>query len=172
MSASDTQQSSSSLPSSSTPPPPALPAARPVREDDKESERLCNQWVESGLTKNPAIQFLLQQLMDLNCVPPDRFIQCRQCEKPSAGGFGMVESASPCGKPMRDFQQVLEAQKQAGGTAAGATPVKIQPETSAGIISADRVSRPVSRSPTGNPGFRRVVGKGASPSGNLLRCPG
>jgi Peptidase M76 family len=69
---------------------PEPPPAKPVREDDAESARLCNAWVESGLTKNKSIQFLLQTLIDSGCSPPDKFIRCMNCKQPQAGGFGVV----------------------------------------------------------------------------------
>lgn len=67
----------------------ATPQARALYEED-EASRLCNKWVETGLTNNKAIQFLVQTLMDLGCTPPDSFIQCLQCDRPGAGFFGMV----------------------------------------------------------------------------------
>jgi mitochondrial inner membrane protease ATP23 len=50
----------------------------------------CNKWVESGITKNKSIQFLLKTLIDSGCTPPENFIRCVHCEQPQAGGFGMV----------------------------------------------------------------------------------
>jgi inner membrane protease ATP23 len=85
---------SSDASSSRAPPPaPSAPAAavRPVHGSEEEAERLCNKWVESGLTKNPAIQFLIGQLEAMGCAPPEgSFVQCLQCEVPGAGFFGRV----------------------------------------------------------------------------------
>jgi mitochondrial inner membrane protease ATP23 len=69
--------------------------AKPVREDENESARLCNKWIDSGLTGNKTIQFLVQHLEDLGCVPPDGFIRAISCETTAAGGFGMIEEAVP-----------------------------------------------------------------------------
>jgi inner membrane protease ATP23 len=70
--------------------PEPLIAAPKAVHDEAEASKLCNKWVESGLTGNKAIQFLIQHLQTLGCTPPDRFIQCLQCDKPGAGFFGMV----------------------------------------------------------------------------------
>lgn len=67
------------------------PTPRPVFEDPQEASRKCNKWVETGLTKNAAIQFLLKHLGDLGCNPPEGFISCTQCPQPAAGGFGIIE---------------------------------------------------------------------------------
>jgi hypothetical protein len=64
---------------------------KPVHEDPKEASKLCNQWVETGLTKNKVIQFLVQNLVDNGCTPPEYFIRCMSCDQPAAGGFGMLE---------------------------------------------------------------------------------
>jgi inner membrane protease ATP23 len=100
--------------------------AIPVRPDEEQAGRICNRWVESGLTKNRSIQFLMKQLMDLGCTPPDRFIRCIQCPQPQAGGFGMLEDDSDkntkCDMP-KSFQQALEAQQQSGNDS-----IKIKPE--------------------------------------------
>jgi inner membrane protease ATP23 len=72
-------------------PPPPPPPVRPVHDSEEEAERLCNKWVESGLTKNPAIQFLIGQLESMGCSPPEgTFVQCLQCDVPGAGFFGRV----------------------------------------------------------------------------------
>jgi hypothetical protein len=63
----------------------------PVHKDPKEASKLCNQWVENGLTKNKVIQFLVQNLVDSGCTPPAHFIRCMSCDQPAAGGFGMLE---------------------------------------------------------------------------------
>jgi inner membrane protease ATP23 len=72
-------------------PEPLLTEAKPVHEE-AEASKLCSKWVDSGLTGNKAVQFLIQHLVELGCTPPDRFIQCLQCDKPGAGFFGMVQS--------------------------------------------------------------------------------
>jgi Peptidase M76 family len=81
---------------SSTIAPPTTEAAaaaneaKPIHKDEKEAARLCDQWVASGIAKNPSIQFLLKTLVDSGCTPPDHFIRCAQCVQPQAGGFGML----------------------------------------------------------------------------------
>jgi len=108
--------------------------AKPFHEDPKEAAEKCNKWVESGLTKNSAIQFLVQTLVDSGCTPPDSFIRCTACDQPAAGGFGMVqeqilpskkgivtalkkqESASlsskeQCNRTKNDLQSLLDREK-------------------------------------------------------------
>ena len=106
--------------------------AIPVRPDEQEASKACNRWVERGLTKNTAIQFLMKQLIDLGCTPPERFIRCAQCPQPQAGGFGMIEDESDkkrstktaCDAPaMKSYRQALEAEKKHG-----ADSIKIKPE--------------------------------------------
>lgn len=119
--------------SSSSPPPSTVQEVKavPVRDDDKQSSELCNKWVERGLTQNSAIQFLVKQLIDMGCAPPERFIRCTNCPRPQAGGFGMVEDESDktklgaaCDGPtMKSFQQALEAEQKSGSGS-----IKIKPE--------------------------------------------
>ena len=85
---------------SSSPPP------QPVHKDEATAEKLCKKWVQSGLTGNNTIQFLLQHLIDLGCTPPDRFIKCLSCDRPGAGFFGMV------------IEEEQQPQKQSQNTAA------------------------------------------------------
>ena len=52
----------------------------------------CDGYIDTALTGNPTIQFLLQNLMDMGCEPPEGFIRCSDCEgKPVSGGFGMLQ---------------------------------------------------------------------------------
>ena len=104
-----------------------------LRSNDSDSSRLCNQWVERGLTTNKAIQFLLQHLHDLGCAPPNGFISCRHCDKPQASGFGKVvptipqnsndETNTNCATVSRDFQSALDA-----STSSSSPPLKLEPE--------------------------------------------
>ena len=71
-------------------PPISQHATQPVFTNVNEAASKCNKWVESGITKNQSIQFLLKTLIDSGCTPPEHFIRCVQCEQPQAGGFGMV----------------------------------------------------------------------------------
>jgi Peptidase M76 family len=58
----------------------------------------CDGYVQAGLTGNRTIQFLLQNLIDMGCAPPEGFIQCLDCEgKPVSGGFGMLQEESADG---------------------------------------------------------------------------
>jgi Peptidase M76 family len=92
--ASTNKDSSSPAASVASPPAPAAPAPfvpQPVHASEEEADRLCNKWVESGLTQNPAIQFLIRRLEEMGCAPPENaFVQCLQCEVPGAGFFGRV----------------------------------------------------------------------------------
>ena len=116
-----------------TDPPSAPSPPKPARADDKESERLCNKWVDSALTKNSAIQFLVQHLEDLGCQLPDGFIRCMHCKNPSAGGFGVVEetvlssqpqvtSKEQCHRSIQDLQAQLQRQKD------GTSSLELKPE--------------------------------------------
>eukprot|EP00980_Cylindrotheca_fusiformis_P010855 scaffold2462_cov127-Cylindrotheca_fusiformis.AAC.12 len=56
------------------------------------AKETCDGYVEKGLTGNPTIQFLIQNLVDMGCPPPEGFIRCMDCEgKPVSGGFGMLQ---------------------------------------------------------------------------------
>jgi len=114
---------------------------KPAPDDPAESARLCNQWVESGISGNDSIQFLLKTLLDLGCTPPDKFIRCVNCEQPAAGGFGIVAEESisnnkatdnaasmltnnkqQCQRTMLDLQQQIEREKK------GNSRLKLNPE--------------------------------------------
>lgn len=99
---------------------PQVPQAQPVREDDAESAKLCSKWVQTGLGNNKAIQFLLNQLEEMGCSPPDGFIQCKQCPQPQASGFGKIVV---CDKTIRDFESATKVADQQKGL-----PIKILPE--------------------------------------------
>jgi inner membrane protease ATP23 len=71
---------------------------RPVHKSEEESAKLCNKWVNSAITKNKSIQFLLKTLIDSGCEPPEKFIRCMNCEQPAAGGFGLVVEEHLSGK--------------------------------------------------------------------------
>ena len=110
--------------------------AKPVHLTPEIASKKCNSWVESGLTGNKAIQFMVQRLVDLGCAPPDRFIQCVDCERPAAGGFGMVEEnviskntkslkdlGDPCSNLTgQDLQKLMEREKD------GTSRLQIKPE--------------------------------------------
>lgn len=138
---SDSSSSASGSTDTGSKAPPAPAAAKPVREDPEESAQLCRKWVESGITGNESIGFLLKTLMDLGCTPPDKFIRCVSCEQPAAGGFGMVveeslgsskknsssstaltNSKEQCQRTMRDLQEQIEREKE------GKSKLKLQPE--------------------------------------------
>lgn len=105
------------------------PAATPIH-NEVEGSRLCNKWVNSGLTKNSAVQFLMKNLIDLGCTPPDGFIHCMQCDKPGAGFFGMVQeerlesTGNSSGKQAcsRDLQELLKREEE------GTSKLEIKPE--------------------------------------------
>lgn len=111
---------------------------KPVHDDPSKSAELCNQWVDSALTKNPAIQFLIKTLIDSGCVPPENFIRCMNCEQPAAGGFGMVleeettKSAigtkpnqipnEQCHRTMKDLQDQIKREQS------GLSKLRLNPE--------------------------------------------
>jgi mitochondrial inner membrane protease ATP23 len=107
---------------------------QPVHATEEDAIKSCNQWVESGLTKNKAIQFLVQNLIELGCDPPEKFIRCVDCPKPAAGGFGMLEEhvlsgekskSVPCDDINRltsDMQKMMERERE------GVSKLSIKPE--------------------------------------------
>jgi mitochondrial inner membrane protease ATP23 len=111
-----------------------LSPPKPAHEDDAEASRLCNQWVDSGITKNASIQFLLKTLVDSGCTPPEKFIRCMKCEQPQAGGFGMILEESlvggskavtakeQCQRTAKDLQDQIRREKE------GTSKLRIQPE--------------------------------------------
>ena len=64
-----------------------------TREEEQEEYRKeCDKYVNSGLTKNVTVQFLLERLINMGCTPPKGFIRCMDCgDKMAGGGFGVVE---------------------------------------------------------------------------------
>lgn len=130
--ASSSGADSASPKDSATTTPPQAPS--PLYEED-EADRLCNKWVETGLNKNPAIQFLIRHLEQLGCAPPEgSFIQCLQCDHPGAGFFGRVVEettngpkkslffqkkgdlssppSSPCGSPHTTLADMLDRERK------------------------------------------------------------
>jgi len=110
--------------------------------DDADSARLCNKWVNNGLSSNKSIQFLVGHLVEMGCMPPDNFIQCRKCENPQASGFGKVigevpatttDTAPPppssikkkggdCQNTIRDFKSAIQLSEETGRQ------LQVQPE--------------------------------------------
>ena len=130
------------LPPESTLPVPTS-ATQPVFTNSDEAAIKCNNWVESGITKNKSIQFLLKTLIDSGCTPPEHFIRCVQCEQPQAGGFGMVVEerldASAAPPSVSSAINTIAAKEQCQRTAqelrdqinreqSGTSKLKIQPE--------------------------------------------
>mmetsp|Transcript_27707 Transcript_27707/g.61006 ORF Transcript_27707/g.61006 Transcript_27707/m.61006 type:complete len:248 (-) Transcript_27707:1135-1878(-) len=63
--------------------------------ENNKSRTTCDGYVQAGLTGNKTIQFLIQNLVQMGCTPPEGFIQCLDCEgKPVSGGFGMLQEDS------------------------------------------------------------------------------
>lgn len=123
--------------------PTPITVIKPAHADDAEASRLCNAWVESGITKNASIQFLLKTLMDAGCTPPSSFIRCVKCEQPQAGGFGMILEESLAipggGKTSAAAAAITANKEQCQRTAqdlleqirreqAGTSKLRIQPE--------------------------------------------
>jgi hypothetical protein len=64
-------------------------AKQKQQEEDKQN---CNKYVNSGLTRNVTVQFLMERLMNMGCAPPKGFISCIDCgDKQAGAGFGVVE---------------------------------------------------------------------------------
>lgn len=65
------------------------------KQNSSAAKATCDGYVEQGLKGNPTIQFLIQNLVDMGCAPPEGFIRCMDCEgKPVSGGFGMLQEES------------------------------------------------------------------------------
>ena len=98
----------------------------------------CDAYVESGLTKNVTIQFLLDKLQDMGCKPPAGFIRCTDCGTKQAGaGFGVVEetlltdngedaqrrmSLPQCQRSLQDARDQLQSESD------GKSTLKLKPE--------------------------------------------
>mmetsp|Transcript_1681 Transcript_1681/g.3931 ORF Transcript_1681/g.3931 Transcript_1681/m.3931 type:complete len:237 (-) Transcript_1681:132-842(-) len=107
-------------------------------ENDSSGNRTtCDGYVQAGLTGNKTIQFLIGNLVQMGCTPPQGFIQCMNCEgKPVSGGFGMLQeepldgktairptSKKPdCTKPTHELLEQFERDK------AGTSKLSLRPE--------------------------------------------
>ena len=125
-------------------PPKPMSAPQPVFTNVEEAARKCSKWVESGITKNKSIQFLLKTLIDSGCTPPERFIRCVQCEQPQAGGFGMLveeslDTTTATSPDVASAMQTVASKEQCHRTAqeireqmmreqSGSSKLKLQPE--------------------------------------------
>lgn len=104
---------------------------------NKEQAETCNKYVQSGLTRDMTVQFLLKKLVGMGCKPPEGFIKCMDCGNKMAGaGFGMVEEISvvpdaasqrradtpQCQRTAKDLQDQLQLQKE------GKAELKLLPE--------------------------------------------
>jgi len=67
------------------------PGSEQHKQQQKQHEE-CNKYVQNGLSKDPTIKFLMENLLKLGCKPPQGFINCIDCGNKKAGaGFGMIE---------------------------------------------------------------------------------
>ena len=61
-------------------------------DPSKAYKEQCDKYINTGLTRNVTVQFLMQKLMDMGCSPPKGFISCIDCgDKMAGAGFGVVE---------------------------------------------------------------------------------
>lgn len=66
-----------------------------MAEKNEADKGNCDSYVANGLKSSPTIQFLIKNLVDMGCTPPEGFIRCLDCEgKPVSGGFGMLQEES------------------------------------------------------------------------------
>lgn len=115
----------------------SMTAAKARENEQAGFKKQCDKWVESGLTRDVTVQFLLKKLIDMGCEPPSAFIRCMDCgDRMAGGGFGMIEeiSVSPskeaqrraatpqCRQTVKDLQDQLDAQKE------GKAQLKLLPE--------------------------------------------
>lgn len=72
----------------------------------QKAKETCDGYVENGLRGNPTLQFLLKNLINMGCTPPEGFIRCMDCEgKPVSGGFGMLQEESVVQTGQKTVQQ-------------------------------------------------------------------
>ena len=100
-------------------------------EDEKTRNiERCNKFIQTGVSRNVTIQFLLNRLVNMGCTPPSGFISCIDCgDRMAGGGFGvLVEeslSASACkgtsAPTESDIKTILDKQKKG-------TKVRLLPE--------------------------------------------
>ena len=129
-----------SPPSSST-----LSAEEREKQQAKYKEQ-CDDYVRSGLQKNPTIQFLIERLVQMGCEPPKAFIRCMDCgdDVQAGGGFGVIEETvipnssqqpvvlqaqvnsraakAQCKRTKNDIEAMLEGEKK------GTVKLKLLPE--------------------------------------------
>lgn len=66
-----------------------------MAEKNEADKGNCDSYVANGLKSSPTLQFLIKNLVDMGCTPPEGFIRCLDCEgKPVSGGFGMLQEES------------------------------------------------------------------------------
>ena len=66
-----------------------------MAEKNEADKGNCDSYVANGLKSSPTIQFLIKNLVDMGCTPPEGFIRCLDCEgKPVSGGFGILQEES------------------------------------------------------------------------------
>mmetsp|Transcript_15163 Transcript_15163/g.34973 ORF Transcript_15163/g.34973 Transcript_15163/m.34973 type:complete len:186 (+) Transcript_15163:12-569(+) len=103
----------------------------------------CDKHLQSALSRNMTVRFLLDKLRGMNCPPPPGFLRCVDCgdHKMAGGGFGMIQEeivdtttrshdeetkrrmATPqCQRTPEDLRKALEAQE------AGKSKLKLVPE--------------------------------------------
>lgn len=92
---------------SATTPSPA--GGEQVSDDSAEQAKYretCDSYVQSGLTRNVTIQFLINRLVGMGCEPPKGFIRCMDCgDKQAGGGFGVVEETVMDGEGRGGIQE-------------------------------------------------------------------
>jgi len=85
------------------------------KEEQEKYKTYCGGYVQSGLTRNVTIKFLMNRLIEMGCNPPKGFIKCIDCgDKRAGGGFGVVEETiiSPGAEDTDSHRIELEKQVQ------------------------------------------------------------
>lgn len=63
-----------------------------ISKEQEEYKKSCDKYVNTGLTRNKTVQFLMEKLINMGCTPPKGFISCIDCgDKKAGAGFGVVE---------------------------------------------------------------------------------
>ena len=85
-------------------------------EQQKKSNKTCNEHVKTGLERNVTIQFLLERLIGMGCNPPENFIKCLDCgDRAAGGGFSVIEEQVYDKKPCDNINSIKNLKSEQDG---------------------------------------------------------